>query len=87
VNTAHNLVHIISGAVLLAGAYTTLGARLALQIMGWVYAAVAVLGFFSGDMLLGLIHQNTADVWLHVFLAVVLLGAAYLITDERVATA
>jgi hypothetical protein len=29
VNTAHNLVHLISGAVLLAGAYTTLGAALA----------------------------------------------------------
>lgn len=83
VNTMHNLVHLVSGIVLLAGAFTTLGARMSLMIVGWAYVAVAIIGFFSGDMILGIIHQNNADRWLHVFLAAANLGAAYLIPDEQ----
>jgi hypothetical protein len=83
VNTAHNLVHLISGAVLLAGAYTTLGAALALKIVGAVYALVAVLGLvMGGPMLLGLMAMNTADHWLHVALALVILAAGFLLEDE-----
>jgi hypothetical protein len=83
VNTAHNLVHLISGVVLLAGAYSTLGAALALKIVGVVYALVAILGLvMGGDMLLGLIAMNHADHWLHVALAVVLLAAGFLLDDE-----
>jgi hypothetical protein len=87
VNTPHNLVHIVSGLVLLAGAYTTLGARMSLQIIGWVYVVVAIIGFFSSDLLLGIIQQNTADRWLHVVLAIVVLGAAYTAPDEQAAIA
>ena len=83
VNTAHNIVHLASGAVLLAGAYTTLGAALALKIIGAVYALVAILGLImGGPMLLGLVAMNTADHWLHVALAVVLLAAGFLLEDE-----
>ncbi len=84
VNTAHNLVHIISGLVLLAGTYTGLGASLALKIVGVVYAIVAVLGLVSGGstMLLGIIAMNAADHWLHVGLAVVILAAGFLLDDE-----
>ena len=83
VNTMHNLVHLVSGIILLAGAFTTLGARMSLMIVGWAYVAVAIIGFFSGDMILGIIHQNNADRWLHVFLAAANLGAAYLIPDDQ----
>ena len=83
VNTMHNLMHLVSGIVLLAGAFTTLGARMSMMIVGWAYVAVAIIGFFSGDMILGIIHQNNADRWLHVFLAAANLGAAYLIPDEQ----
>ena len=84
VNTMHNLVHLISGIVLLAGAFTTTpGARMSLMIVGWAYVAVAIIGFFSGDMILGIIHQNNADRWLHVFLAALNLAAAYLIPKEQ----
>ncbi len=84
VNTAHNLVHIVSGLVLLAGVYTGLGASLALKIVGIVYAIVAVLGLVSGGgtMLLGVIAMNGADHWLHVALAVVILAAGFLLDDE-----
>ena len=80
VNTAHNLVHLVSGAVLLAGAYTALGASLALKIIGVIYGAVAVLGLIVGPgMLLGIVHINVLDNWLHVVLAVVILAAGFLL--------
>ena len=91
VNTAHNLVHLISGIVLLAGAYSSLGSGLALKIIGIVYAIVAILGFFlvSADgLLLGFIAMNPADQWLHVVLAVVILIAGFgLLDDEAKMTA
>jgi Domain of unknown function (DUF4383) len=81
VNTNHNIVHLVSGAVLLAGAYSSLGAALALKIIGVVYGAVAVLGLYVGPgMLLGLVHVNAADNWLHVVLAVVILAAGFLLS-------
>jgi hypothetical protein len=83
VNTAHNLVHLISGVVLLAGAYSSLGASLALKIVGVVYALVAILGLvMGGNMLLGLIAMNPADHWLHVAFAIVLLAAGFMLEDE-----
>ena len=67
VNTNHNIVHLVSGAVLLAGVYSSLGASLALKIVGVVYGAVAILGLYVGPgMLLGLVHVNAADNYLHV---------------------
>lgn len=90
VNPAHNLVHIISGIVLLAGAYSSLGSSMALKIIGIVYAIVAILGFFlvSADgMLLGFIAMNPADQWLHVVLAVVILAAGFLLPDDDKAVA
>lgn len=85
VNTMHNLVHLISGIVLLAGLYS-FGASLALKIVGIVYALVAILGFFIvGDdgMMLGMIHVNEADKWLHVVLAVVILLAGFALPDDK----
>jgi hypothetical protein len=86
VNTAHNLVHLISGIVLLAGAYSSLGSGLALKIIGIVYAIVAILGFFlvSADgLLLGFIAMNPADQWLHVVLAVVILIAGFGLPEDE----
>ena len=74
VNTAHNVVHLLSGAVALFAGMTSVGAsRVYFKIFGLVYAAVAVMGFLNpGDtMLLGLISNNTADTWLHVGIAAV----------------
>jgi hypothetical protein len=83
VNTTHNIVHLASGAVLLPGAYSTLVASLALKVVGAVYALVAILGLImGGPMLLGLVAMNTADHWLHVILAVVILAAGFLLEDE-----
>jgi hypothetical protein len=87
VDTMHNLVHLISGIVLLAGVYS-FGASLALKIVGIVYAIVAILGFFlvgEDGMMLGLIMVNEADKWLHVALAIVILIAGFALPDDKMA--
>jgi hypothetical protein len=82
VNAAHNLVHLISGAVILAGVYS-FGSALALKIIGVIYAIIAILGLFmGGDMLFG-IAMNMADHWLHVVLAVVILLAGFALPDDK----
>ena len=88
-NTLHDLIHIISGVVLLAGAYSSLGSSMALKIIGVVYALVAILGFFAvtDGALLGLIPVNTPDQWLHVVLAVAILIAGFALPDDDKAMA
>ena len=82
VNGTHNLVHIISGLVVLAGVYS-FGSGLGLKIIGIVYAIIAVLGLLmGGDMLLGMIAMNMADHWLHVVLAVVIMAAGFGLPDD-----
>ena len=75
VNIAHNIIHLASGVVfLLCGMAAAGPSRTFFQIFGIIYAVVAVLGFYYGDnALLGIISNNTADTWLHVVLAVVML--------------
>ena len=82
VNGAHNLVHLISGLALLIGALALNQARTTLWVVGFVYGLVALLGLFSGDMLLGFIHINTADRLLHIALTIVLLGAAWSLPEK-----
>ena len=48
VNTAHNLIHLATGIVIIAGAYSAFGARNTLLIFGAVYAVVAIAGFIPG---------------------------------------
>jgi len=84
VNTAHNLIHVLSGAAILACALTGVATSLSLQIFGAVYALVAILGFISRDsLLLGFIRVNHADHWLHVLLAVVILAAGFMLPGEK----
>ena len=88
-NTLHNLVHLVIGLILLAVAiWSPMQSSLWLKIMGFVYLVIAILGFLlisgSGD-LLGLVTINTADNWLHVVLAIVLLAAGYMYGSEGMA--
>ncbi len=75
VNTAHNIVHLASGVVfLLCGMAGAGPSRAFFKIFGIVYALVAVLGFYYGDVaLLGIISSNMANTWLHVGLAAAML--------------
>ncbi len=73
VNEAHNLIHIVTGILFLAGAY--FGASVwTIRVIAVLYTIVAVIGFAIPDnMLLGFVAMNLADRWLHAALAAVLL--------------
>lgn len=82
VNTAHNLVHIVSGVAALAAGYGGCCGvckcadwwtpRMFFRVFGVVYGIVAVLGFWHGDApVLGYIANNFADNVLHTVIAVV----------------
>ena len=89
VNLAHNLVHIGTGAVFVAAALRFADkADLVFKTVGAAYVVVTIAGFLtSGNMLLGLVHINDADRWLHLGLAVVILAAGVVLPNQRSATA
>ena len=79
VNGLHNLVHVLTGVVFIVGALPSeRAARLTLQSVGIAYIGVTILGFLTeGHLLLGLVHINDADRWLHAGLALVIVGAGF----------
>ena len=79
VNKVHSIVHIASGAIFLIASMAGAGAaRLWFQLFGIIYAIVAVLGFMNPNgMLFGMMSNNPADTWLHVVLAVAMLGIGF----------
>jgi hypothetical protein len=88
VSLIHNVVHLLTGAVLLLGAFVDTGrnARLVNIILGVVYLLVTVLGFAATGLtntLLGGTDAapaiNTADNVLHLLLGVVLVGVAFIL--------
>jgi len=87
VNAMHNLVHILTGVVFFMAKSTEKTAVLSLKIVGVVYVAVSILGFFTdGNFLLGLIRVNDPDKWLHVALATVILATGYLLPRSHAKT-
>jgi hypothetical protein len=83
-NAAHNFLHIIVGAVLLASA--KLGnSKMTLLVLGIVYILIGVLGYLMmKDKMFGLIAVNTADHYLHIVLGVFLIaGGAYVVDGKK----
>jgi hypothetical protein len=80
-NMAHDIVHLVSGLVLLAVAFAAPRmAALGLKLIGVVYLIVAILGFVmapNGGTILGVLTANMADHLLHAVLGVVLLVAGF----------
>lgn len=68
VNGWHNLVHIASGLLLLAGAGNGPLAATIATAFGLTYAVVTVWGLVDGNDVLGLLPINTADNILHIAL-------------------
>lgn len=85
VNTMHNLVHILTAGAFFAGArISEKAARVTLQAVGIAYVGVTVLGFLTaGHLLLGLVHINEADKWLHAGLALIILIAGFGLPTRR----
>ncbi len=85
VNAVHNMVHILTGIVFLVGVIKYKGYEgRVLKIVGAAYVAVTIIGFMtSGNMMLGIIHINEADRWLHLGLAVAILCAGFLPASNK----
>jgi hypothetical protein len=90
VNTFHNIIHIVSGGVLLASPYYNAPVT-TLRAVGVVYALITVLGFISLDLLHAVgVAANHPDNWLHLLLSAALLWAGFGLPAEdrdRVTTA
>lgn len=88
VNTFHNIVHLITGGILLASPYYNVPV-ITLRVFGVIYAIMTILGFISLRTLEA-IANNAPDNWLHLVLALVMLWAGFAATAEdtdRVTTA
>jgi hypothetical protein len=88
-NTAHNLVHLFTAVAF--GLVATFGDRastLFMRVFGVVYLGVGVLGFVvlgaaPEGHLLGIVHINRLDNFLHVGLGLGILAAGFLAVDRR----
>ncbi len=69
INGWHNIVHLLSGVVLLGAAAKWRTAKAVALAFGVVYGLVAIIGLLSDEDILGLIPINTADNLLHIALA------------------
>ena len=74
----HNLLHVAVGAIFIVGALISVkAARRTLQSLSIAGIALAILGFVAKNgLILGFIHVNEADKWLHAVLAIVIVAAA-----------
>ncbi|MGC1177069.1 MAG: DUF4383 domain-containing protein [Candidatus Saccharimonadales bacterium] len=78
VGGVHNIIHLLSGALALAGGMSSEKyAQLYFRVFGSVYALVTVVGFIQKTTVLGIFHVNTADNFLHLVLAVAILGVGF----------
>ena len=85
VNGWHNVVHILSGVLLLASFRLRGAAKTAALAFGVVYGIVTVIGLIDGNDVLGLIPVNPADNVLHLLLSAlgVVSGLVSPATHER----
>ncbi|TWP54270.1 DUF4383 domain-containing protein [Lentzea tibetensis] len=75
VNTLHNIIHLIAGSTLIAGAAA--GATVSRKVnltLGVIYLVVGVLGLFIGSTSLNLLALNGADNFVHLAESVTLIG-------------
>ena len=84
VNGWHNIVHIASGAFLLAMMGKRSTAKTGALAFGAIYVVVTIIGFADGSDIFGLLPINGADNVLHLVLAIAGIGAALASTaDDR----
>jgi hypothetical protein len=80
VSILHNIVHILFGVAGLAMARTAAGARTYLVGGGAVYAVLWLYGMVIGDdTAANFVPVNNADDWLHLVLAVGMIGLGVLL--------
>jgi hypothetical protein len=83
VNGWHNVVHVASGLLLLAGLGSNARARRVCGLFGLTYLVVTVAGLIDGSDVFGLFPVDPADNVLHAVLAIGALWAAARSKDRR----
>jgi hypothetical protein len=84
VSVLHNVVHLAFGVAGLLLARTVAGARNFLVVGGAIYAVLWVYGVVvQFDSPLNFVPLNTVDNWLHLALAVVMLGLGLTLGRRR----
>jgi Domain of unknown function (DUF4383) len=89
VNPLHNVAHILIGAALLiAGIVSATAAKTVNIVVGGAYLLLGIVGFFLAGTAANILALNTADHFLHLASAIVLLGVGLgAERSARVATA
>lgn len=88
VSILHNIVHLLYGIAGLAMARTVSGARTYLLGGGIIYAVLWIYGLVIGrESAANFVPLNDGDNWLHLFLAVVMIGLALALSRGARATA
>lgn len=84
IDPLHNIIHVLSGVVGLAVAFTAKGvySRWYALIFGVVYGLVTVVGFIQGTTVLGLIHVNLADNLLHTLITLASLAVFFITANS-----
>lgn len=81
VSILHNIVHLLFGIAGLAMARSYDGARAFLIGGGAIYVVLWIYGLLVGqDSAANFVPVNRADNWLHLFLAVAMIGGGILLT-------
>jgi hypothetical protein len=83
VNGWHNLVHIATGLLLLAGTGSRSAGRAVGRLFGIGYLVVTIAGIAGGNDAFGLIPINAPDDVLHAILAITALWAAHRSKESR----
>ena len=83
VNGWHNVVHMLSGAFLLALSGKHRTARTAALAFGAIYAVVTVIGLIDGHDVLGVLPINPADNVLHILLTITALAVGLVSDRDR----
>ena len=87
VNPLHNLVHILVGGALLAGAAGgERGARAMTMLVAVTYTVVGIVGFWATGADWNVLALNTADNWLHLGTAALGFLTVMASSSQRVTT-
>lgn len=88
VNPLHNIAHLlIGGALLIAGLANARAAKVTNTVVGAAYLLLGIVGFFIADTGANILALNTADHFLHLASALVLLGVGLGAERDGVRTA
>ncbi|MFF2275852.1 DUF4383 domain-containing protein [Agromyces sp. NPDC058126] len=75
VNPLHNVAHLlIGGALLIAGLVSARAAKTVNTVVGAAYLLLGIVGFFLAGTAANILALNTADHFLHLASALVLIG-------------